>query len=162
MGSSGQAPSVVSDFQYAGYYYHAASGLNLTLNRAYSSFLGRWLTRDPIGESGGINLYGYGLNNPILFSDPSGLDVIILYDPNALGLPGHKGLGHCAVLVSNPSKGWSLFSNNNSQIGTITQVDNLYNFYDTGEPRYSLSNSIRFTTTPEQDAAAISAGGGFR
>ena len=52
--------------------------------------------------------------------------------------------------------------NNNSQIGTITQVDNLYNFYDTGEPRYSLSNSIRFTTTPEQDAAAISAGGGFR
>ena len=73
MGSSGHAPSVTSDFQYAGYYYHAASGLNITLNRAYSPFLGRWLTRDPIGESGGINLYGYVGGDPVGATDPSGL-----------------------------------------------------------------------------------------
>ena len=36
---------VVSDFQYAGYYYHAPSGLNLTLYRAYNSNLGRWINR---------------------------------------------------------------------------------------------------------------------
>ena len=48
-----------SDFQYAGYYYHAPTGLNLTMYRAYSPSLGRFLTRDPIGYSGGNNLYGY-------------------------------------------------------------------------------------------------------
>jgi RHS repeat-associated protein len=42
--------SLSPDFQYAGYYFHAPSGLNLTLARPYSSSLGRWLSRDPIGE----------------------------------------------------------------------------------------------------------------
>jgi RHS repeat-associated protein len=35
--------------------------------------LGRWLTRDPIGQNGGINLYGYVLNNPINYFDLFGL-----------------------------------------------------------------------------------------
>ena len=65
--------SVPSDFQYAGYYLHAPSGLDLTLNRFYNSVLGRWLNRDPIGESGGVNLYDYVGNNSISFLDPSGL-----------------------------------------------------------------------------------------
>ena len=33
--------------------------------RFYSPTLGRWLTRDQIGEKGGINLYGFTGNNPI-------------------------------------------------------------------------------------------------
>ncbi len=90
VGSSGQAPSVVSDFQYAGYYYHGSSGLNITLNRAYSSFLGRWLTRDPIGEAGGINLYGYVGGDPVRWTDPSGLDALgaIIYGGIGAGLGG--------------------------------------------------------------------------
>jgi RHS repeat-associated protein len=43
--------TIACDFQFAGYYYHAPSGLNLTLHRAYSASLGRWLSRDPVGES---------------------------------------------------------------------------------------------------------------
>jgi len=35
--------SLASDFQYAGMYYHAPSGLNLATYRAYSPSLGRWL-----------------------------------------------------------------------------------------------------------------------
>lgn len=41
---------------------------------AYSSTLGRWISRDPIEEQGGLNLYAYVVNNPIAFADPLGLD----------------------------------------------------------------------------------------
>ncbi len=44
------------DFAFTGHWHHAPSGLNLALYRAYSPTLGRWLSRDPIGEEGGLNL----------------------------------------------------------------------------------------------------------
>jgi len=65
--------SLDSTFQYTGDYYHSASALNLTLNRAYDPNTGRWLSRDPIAENGGINLYGYVLDNPTNSRDPLGL-----------------------------------------------------------------------------------------
>jgi RHS repeat-associated protein len=65
--------SMASDFQYAGYYEHAGSGLNLTLFRAYDPNTGKWLSRDPIAENGGINLYGYTGNDPIKLRDVLGL-----------------------------------------------------------------------------------------
>ncbi len=64
---------LASDFQYAGYYYHALSGLNLTLNRAYSSAFGRFISRDPIMESDSVNLYTYAENQPTCQTDPLGL-----------------------------------------------------------------------------------------
>ncbi len=64
-----------ADFQYAGYYMHAPSGLNLPVFRAYSSILGRFINRDPIGENGGVNLYGYLGNNPLNRRDRLGLRI---------------------------------------------------------------------------------------
>ncbi|WP_253760619.1 RHS repeat-associated core domain-containing protein [Ralstonia solanacearum] len=62
-----------SDFGYAGMQYHAASGMYLTLFRAYDPGTGRWVSRDPIGERGGINLYGYVAGNPLKYTDRTGL-----------------------------------------------------------------------------------------
>lgn len=38
----------------------------------YDPNLGRWITRDPIGESGGQNLYQFVYNNPLSYVDPDG------------------------------------------------------------------------------------------
>jgi RHS repeat-associated protein len=75
--------STDSDFQYAGYYEHATSGLNLTMFRAYDPNTAKWLSRDPAGEIerrdghggtiGGLNLYGYVDNNPVDWVDFLGL-----------------------------------------------------------------------------------------
>jgi RHS repeat-associated protein len=62
-----------SDFEFADYYFHARSGLNLATHRAYNSNLGRWLSRDPIEEDGGNNLYAYVNGMPTSQIDPSGL-----------------------------------------------------------------------------------------
>jgi RHS repeat-associated protein len=67
-------PAKASGFGYAGMYYHAPSGLYLTKYRAYDPRGGRWLSRDPIGEAGGINLYGYAKGNPVGYNDPLGLN----------------------------------------------------------------------------------------
>jgi RHS repeat-associated protein len=53
--------------------YHAQSGLYLTKYRFYDPQTGRWLSRDPIGEAGGINLYGYVGGNPVSWFDFHGL-----------------------------------------------------------------------------------------
>jgi hypothetical protein len=44
--------------------------------RPYDPNLQRWLTRDPIGEQGGLNLYGYVRNSPINFVDPLGFTAV--------------------------------------------------------------------------------------
>lgn len=67
------AGSEDADFQYAGYYINARSGLNLTRTRTYSPALGRWINRDTIGIAGGLNLYGYVFNVPVANIDPLGL-----------------------------------------------------------------------------------------
>ena len=66
-------PAQQPEFGYAGMHYHAPSGLYLTRYRAYDPQSGRWLSRDPIEEGGGINLYAYVEGDPVSYTDPLGL-----------------------------------------------------------------------------------------
>lgn len=67
------AEAISSDFQYAGYYFHARSGLNLTPFRAYSPSQSSWLSRDPLSDFIGSSMYAYVENNPLGYKDPLGL-----------------------------------------------------------------------------------------
>lgn len=64
--------SLQPDFQFGNYYFHGASGLSLTTRRPYSSGYGRFISRDCIGETGGVNLYEYVSNHPVEGTDPNG------------------------------------------------------------------------------------------
>jgi len=55
-----------------GYYKDGATGLYLLGHRYYDPGTGRFLTRDPIGYGGGMNLYWYADGNPVNESDPTG------------------------------------------------------------------------------------------
>jgi RHS repeat-associated protein len=52
-------------------YYDAETGCYYYGYRYYKD--GRWLSKDPLGEDGGINLYNYVGNNPVNEIDPLGL-----------------------------------------------------------------------------------------
>jgi len=68
--------SLDADFGFTGHYYHQPSALHLAWFRAYDADLGRWISRDPIREEGGLNLYCYVRNNPLNWVDPFGLAAI--------------------------------------------------------------------------------------
>ena len=61
-------------FRWQTRWYDEESGHYYCLCRYYGPRLGRWLSRDPIGESGGFNLYAYCGNDPVNRHDPLGLD----------------------------------------------------------------------------------------
>ncbi len=70
-----------------GCYTDAETGLVLMTHRYYDPNAGRFLTRDPIGYAGGINLYAYTGNNPVNRADPKGLQAGYNtgYDPTTAG-----------------------------------------------------------------------------
>ncbi len=55
-----------------GVYYDSDTDLHLTLHRAYSSKLKRFIQPDPLGIDGGANVYAYANLNPAFFVDPTG------------------------------------------------------------------------------------------
>lgn len=59
-------------FLFQGREYDYDTALYYFRNRWYEPETGRWLSPDPIGISGGLNLYSFCGNDPVNFIDPTG------------------------------------------------------------------------------------------
>jgi len=72
--------TVPNPFKYVGQYGVMDEGNGLLYMRAryYDMEIGRFISKDPIGFAGGLNLYSYVGNNPIRYIDPLGLEYLDL------------------------------------------------------------------------------------
>jgi RHS repeat-associated protein len=112
------------------YYTDDETILQLLGFRYYDPIVGQFVTRDPIGVAGGVNLYSYTTNNPLSFNDPSGLAPSLIeiakeyigsdrWSPNLfdiLRLPGFNPnkcsnfvddvVEECGIVLPTPHKTW--------------------------------------------------------
>lgn len=63
-GQVSETGALVSDETFTGHYYDRSTTLNLAWYRGYDGRTARWLSNDPLGILGGVNLYAYVRMNP--------------------------------------------------------------------------------------------------
>jgi RHS repeat-associated protein len=87
----------VTTYGFTGREWDGYSGLYYYRARYYDPKAGRFISEDPIGLHGGLNLYSYGANSPARFTDPSGLKITMaveilatppILDETCEGTPG--------------------------------------------------------------------------
>lgn len=66
--------TVDQPYQFSTKPFDESTGLSYFGYRYYVPSIRRWLTRDPIGEADGLNIYAYAGNNPVNVIDPLGLE----------------------------------------------------------------------------------------
>jgi RHS repeat-associated protein len=69
-------------FRFSTKYTDDETGLLYYGYRYYVPGVGRWVNRDPIEESGGINMFGFTLNAPVARFDVLGKKCVVQPDPN--------------------------------------------------------------------------------
>lgn len=103
---------ILPDFQFSKEQNDSESNLYFLRARYYDPELGRFISKDPVkghlNNPQSQNPYSYSLNNPINFSDPSGLDVYGLCVNVNIGLAIY---GTCSVCV--------VYSTNDKSIGAL-------------------------------------------
>jgi RHS repeat-associated protein len=158
-----QATAPLTDFGYAGMFNNVESGLYLTQYRAYDPVAGRWLSRDPLGESSdpAANLYRYVQGNPLRFVDLSGLITSVVINNNSSGPISFFTGTHSGVYISNNGSpiiydpgGSYLYNQGRSSGGYVAGDQADLQAY----LQYQLQSGpdlqvYTFNTTPEEEAA---------
>ena len=83
------ATPVTFNLRYPGQYADSETGLFYNANRTYDPRTGRYTQPDPTGLDAGWNLFAYAELNPLLFTDPEGLETIYNVGPvSVVAYPG--------------------------------------------------------------------------
>ncbi|MFC5771131.1 RHS repeat domain-containing protein [Thauera sinica] len=86
---AGTGTSTTVNLRLPGQYFDKESGLFYNWKRYYDPTIGRYISPDPIGIAGGLNLFGYAKQNPLRFIDPDDLSPDPLNSSGeSRGLPG--------------------------------------------------------------------------
>jgi RHS repeat-associated protein len=89
-----QVQAVKNNLRFPGQYYDTETGLHYNWHRFYDPETGRYISADPIGLTGGMNLYAYVKNDPINWIDPWGLlGEVVTFQPVGWG---SSSFGHTA------------------------------------------------------------------
>ena len=62
---SGQLPREHPNIRFPGQYFDEETGLHYNRFRYYDPAIGRYVSADPIGQAGGVNVFGYAGNDPV-------------------------------------------------------------------------------------------------
>ena len=92
-------------FRFSTKYFDDETGLYYYGFRYYNPVTGRWLNRDPIGEHGGLNLYGFVGNNGVSWFDYLGMDPRDMRDMRDMRDQMTPLAMSCAVCHGDPSPG---------------------------------------------------------
>ena len=89
----------VNPFRFSTKHQDEETGLVYYGYRYYDPGTGRWVSRDPIAELGGLNLYGFALNDPVDYVDKLGMtclscNAVPAQGPDADAGGGGAGGGH--------------------------------------------------------------------
>jgi RHS repeat-associated protein len=104
---TGAANPTRNPFRYIGregYYRDADTGDYYIRARTYSPALARWLSEDPIGYKGGMNVYAYVAGNHTSNLDPEGLAAVPGGERAnySCGIPGLAAWGWCTCWPNQP------------------------------------------------------------
>lgn len=134
--------TIEQNIRFPGQYYDQETGLHYNYFRTYNPGTGRYVESDPIGLDGGVNTFGYVLQNPLRYFDPLGLDVVVVVRL------GHRGnlLGHTAIAAT----GTGIFSH-----GTAHSFASSFSDYLRDRASLEHSKLIEFTNLSKDQENTI-------
>ena len=158
-GMPSNVSSVGNPYLFTGREYEPEIGLFFYRERYYSPSMGRFLSVDPISYGGGVNLYRYGQNNPIKWTDPFGLleiqiiDIVInnwLADYSALisyTFEKFRNLGYRLLQIQQKlgmvsDADVALVSRVNTMVSWFNNILLLYNIYEIWENAREIDRLI--------------------
>jgi RHS repeat-associated protein len=136
---------VALNLRYPGQYFDKESNLHFNWMRSYSPNNGRYTQADPIDLQGGWNKFGYAEGNPLLITDPNGLQATTI--PAPLGFP---------ITVPNPI--WTILTAPLLLTGDTSQTSGC-ECYPASQANVDLvlANSTMRTYQPTVSATVLSA-----
>ena len=108
--------ATINPILYRGYYYDTESGLYYLMSRYYDPEIGQFISMDTVDylkpeTIGCVDLYAYGLNNPVMYVDPTGhlatITVLTLILVGATIAGGILG-GISVANEANEANGWDI------------------------------------------------------